>query len=323
MPSGVLKSRISLFKCIYIYFTATLILFECLFCDILILRSFPVKVYEVLAATGKQNNQSYITRNKMLRRVKEIWAYRFMVASLVRRELRGRYKGSFLGFLWTFVNPLAQIIVYTIVFSVIMRSDLDKFYIFAITGMIPWLAFDGAMRLGVTCIKDRGDMINKIYFPREVLPIANVTTNFVNMLFCFVIVFLALFISGHGVNPLSLLFLPIIILIEYILTLGLTFIVSAVTVYFKDMQHILNVIMMMWIYLTPVLYPITIIPDKLAWLFKLNPMTFVIETYHCILYWKGIPSINMLGYSSAAAIVAFLVGALVFYKLEPNFAEEL
>ncbi len=259
----------------------------------------------------------------MLARVKEIFNYRFMIASLVRRELRGRYKGSFLGFLWTFVNPLCQIVVYTIVFSVILRSDLDKFYIFAITGMIPWLAFDGSMRLGVTCIKDRGDMINKIYFPREVLPIANVTTNFVNMLFCFIIMFIAILISGIGFNPLGLLFLPLIVFIEYVMALGFTFIISSITVYFKDMEHIVNVIMMMWIYLTPVLYPITIVPEKLAWIFKLNPMTFVVETYHCILYFRGIPSINMLGYSGLGALIVFVLGSLIFYKLEPNFAEEL
>ncbi len=259
----------------------------------------------------------------MIERIKEIWQYRYMIASLVRRELRGRYKGSVLGFLWTFINPLCQVVVYTIVFSVIMRSNLDKFYMFAVTGMIPWLFFDGSMRVGVGCVRFQGDMINKIYFPREVLPIACCTTNFVNMLFGFIIVFIALFVSGLGVNAIALAFLPLIMLIQYVMVLGFTMIVSSVNVYFKDLEHIVNVIMMMWIYLTPILYPITIVPEKLLWLFKLNPMTFVIESYHSVLYWKNPPTINILAYSSAGAIVVFLAGVLVFSRLEPNFAEEL
>ncbi len=259
----------------------------------------------------------------MIARLKEIWQYRFMIISLVQRELRGRYKGSALGFLWTFINPLCQVIVYTVVFSIIMRSGLDKFYMFAITGMIPWLAFDGSMRVGCVSIRHRGDMINKIYFPREVLPIASTLTNFVNMMFCFVIVFIAIFVSGLGANWKALLFLPLVILIEFVMSLGFSLMISAITVYFRDMEHIVGVMMMMWIYLTPVLYPITSIPEKLRWLFKLNPMTFIIECYHSILYWKNIPTINILGYSAIGALISLALGALIFYKLEPNFAEEL
>ncbi len=259
----------------------------------------------------------------MLEHIKEIWNYRFMIASLTRRELRGRYKGSVLGFLWTFINPLCQVVVYTIVFSVIMRSNLDKFYMFAVTGMIPWLFFDGSMRVGVMCIRFQADMVNKIYFPRAVLPIACVTTNFVNMLFGFIIVFIALFASGLGANPVALLYLPLVMLIEYVLALGFTLIVSSCNVYFKDLEHITNVIMMMWIYLTPILYPIDLVPDRLLWLFKLNPMTFVIECYHSILYWKNPPTINILAYSSIAAVIMLAIGSFIFSKLEPNFAEEL
>ena len=152
----------------------------------------------------------------MKERIKDIISYSDMIGSLVKKDLRGKYKGSVLGFLWTFINPLCQIIVYTIVFSVIVRSNLDKFYVYMIVGMIPWLFFDMSLRQGSGCVRYQGDMIKKIYFPREVLPVSCVTSNFINMLFCFVIVFAVLFISGIGVRIEALLYLPLIMAIIHV-----------------------------------------------------------------------------------------------------------
>ena len=259
----------------------------------------------------------------MTEHIKEIFTYTDMIKSLVKRDLRGKYKGSVLGFLWTFINPLCQIIVYTVVFSVIVRTDLDKFYIYMITGMIPWLFFDMSLRQGSGCVRYQGEMIKKIYFPREVLPISCVTSNFVNMLFCFIIVFAVLFISGVGVSIKSLFFLPMVMMIEYVMALGFTLIVSAGTVYFKDLEHIVTVILMAWIYLTPILFSMEIIPESVLWLFKCNPMTPIIEAYHDILYWKQMPAGNELLYSVVFAVVILIVGELAFIKLNDNFAEEL
>ncbi|MCD7836151.1 MAG: ABC transporter permease [Lachnospiraceae bacterium] len=256
-------------------------------------------------------------------RFKEIYAYRDMIGSLVQRELRGKYKGSVLGFLWTFINPLCQIIVYTIVFSIIVRSDLDKFYVYIITGMIPWLFFDSSMRIGAGCVRYQGDMIKKIYFPREVLPIACVTANFVNMLFCFVIVFLVLFVSGVGVSLRALFSLPLVMLIEYILVLGFTLLISSITVFFKDLEHIVTVVLMAWIYLTPILYSISSVPGKLVWIFKLNPLTYVIEAYHSILYWQEVPTATIIFRAAFCAAAILIVGEMVFAKLDDYFAEEL
>lgn len=268
-------------------------------------------------------NNKVEMESRMKERIKEIYSYKDMVASLVKRELRGKYKGSFLGFLWTFINPLCQIIVYTIVFSIIVRSDLDKFYVYMITGMIPWLFFDASIRIGAGCVRYQGDMLKKIYFPREVLPISCVTANFVNMLFCFVIVLLVLIVSGIGFSFRALFCLPLVMLIEYVMALGVVLIISAGTVYFKDLEHIVTVALMAWIYLTPILYPIQIVPEKLLWIFKLNPMTYVIECYHAILYWKVLPTGKILSYAAIAAIALLIIGELVFKKLDDNFAEEL
>lgn len=259
----------------------------------------------------------------MRKHLMEIFEYRDMVNSLVKRDLRGKYKGSVLGFLWTFINPLCQIIVYTVVFSVILRSSLDMFYIYVITGMIPWLFFDASMRIGSGCVRYQGEMIKKIYFPKEVLPIACVTAQFVNMLFCFVIVFAVLAASGRGFSAKALFCLPMIMAVEYALTLGFSLIISSVTVFFKDMEHIITVLLMAWIYLTPILYPLEVVPERVRWLFKLNPMTAVIEGYHNILYWQKAPYFKLTVYGAVFALAVLVLGEWIFCRLEDRFAEEL
>jgi ABC-2 type transport system permease protein len=259
----------------------------------------------------------------MKERMKEIIAYSDMIGSLVKRDLRGKYKGSLLGFLWTFINPLCQIIVYTVVFSVIVRSSLDKFYVYMIVGMIPWLFFDMSLRQGAGCVRYQGDMIKKIYFPREVLPIACVTSNFVNMLFCFIIVFIVMIFSGVGFSIKALFFLPLVMGIEYMLSLGFALMVSAGTVFFKDLEHIVTVVLMAWIYGTPILYDLSIVPQSIKWIFLVNPMTAVIESYQRILYYKVVPTVHDLVYATVFAIAIVLIGELIFRKLDDNFAEEL
>jgi len=246
-----------------------------------------------------------------------------MIKSLVKRDLRGKYKGSVLGFLWTFINPLCQILVYIIVFSMIVKNDMEQFYVYIIAGMIPWFFFDTSLRQGAGCVRYQGEMIKKIYFPREVLPLACVTSNFINMLFCFIIVFAVLLFTGAGISVKTLFFLPMVMLVEYVLVLGFTLIVSAGTVYFKDLEHIVTVILMAWIYLTPILFSMDMIPAEITWIFKYNPMTPVIEAYHNILYWKCIPKGAELLYSVVCAVGILIIGELIFVKLNDNFAEEL
>ena len=150
-----------------------------------------------------------------------------MVFSLVRKDLRGRYKGSFLGFMWTFINPLLQLCVYTLVFSFILKSDIDKYYLFLFVALIPWIFFSAALTGGSTSVLSQKDMVKKIYFPREVLPIAYVTSCFVNMLYCFIVVFAVVLIAGVKLSFVAFLYLPVIMAIEYVLCLGIAFISSA------------------------------------------------------------------------------------------------
>ncbi len=262
-------------------------------------------------------------KNTMFKKFKELYEYREMIRGLVHRELRGRYKGSFLGFFWTFLNPLLQLGVYTLLFSVIMRNGIEKYYIFLFVGLVPWIFFSTCLSAGCQIIQANSAMVSKIYFPREVLPLSFTVTAFVNMLFCFIVIFAVLLFSGFGFNFLALLFLPIVMIVEFILSLGVTLLFSALTVYVRDVAHIMGILSMLLQFLTPVMYSFDNVPEKYGRILALNPMKPVIECYRSILYWKQIPDLSTLWTAVVAGILILVLGEFCFHKLQKGFAEEL
>jgi ABC-2 type transport system permease protein len=166
-------------------------------------------------------------------------------------------------------------------------------------------------------------MVKKIYFPREVLPIAFVTSQFANMLFSFIIIAVVVMISGVGFNLIALLYLPSIMFVEYILCLGVTMLTSGLTVYFRDLEYIMGIISMAWLYLTPILYSSALIPERFHPIFNLNPMTPIVTAYRDILYYKQIPQLHTLGQALILGGIVLLIGCLTFSKLKKHFAEEL
>ena len=255
--------------------------------------------------------------------LKEIYKYREMIYTMVRKDLRGRYKGSVLGFLWTFINPLLQLVVYYFVFSTILHIQIEKFYLYLFVGLIPWIFFSAALTGGSISIIAQKDLIKKIYFPREVIPISYVTSSFVNMLLSFVVVFAVVIISGTHVSILGLLCLPAIMIVEYVLCLGMAMITSAVTVYFRDLEHILGIVAMAWMYATPICYSIEQLPKELLSIYRLNPMTPIIEAYRAVLYEGTVPDLRTLLEAVLLGILFLIIGTFTFKKLSKNFAEEL
>lgn len=259
----------------------------------------------------------------MVKHFKDLYDYRQMIFSLVRKELRGRYKGSVLGFMWTFINPLLQLMVYTVVFSVIMRAGIEKFYLYLFIGLVPWLFFSGSITGGAACIMNQKDMVKKIYFPREVMPISYVLSGFVNMLFCFIVVFAVILFSGIGFNFIALLYLPVIMVVEFVMALGCAMLASALTVYFRDLEYILGILTMAWMYFTPVVYSMDMVPERLRPIFNLNPMTPVINAYRDVLYYRQYPHLSTLVQGLVLGIIVLVVGSISFNKLQKGFAEEL
>ncbi len=258
----------------------------------------------------------------MIQQLREVYAYREMIRMLVRRDLRGRYKASALGFLWTFLNPLLQLAVYTVVFSVIMRNGIEKYYLYLFVALIPWMFMATSVQGGATCVLAQKDMVTKIHFPRQALPIAHVTSCFVNMLLCFIVVLAVCLVDGGLSWGLLPLLIPIMA-VEYLLALGLCFIVSGATVFFRDLEHIMGIFVMLWQFLTPVMYSVDMVPEELRGFFMLNPMTPVIMCYRDILYYKQVPALQNLAISLGMALLFLILGWLLFNRLQRRFAEEL
>lgn len=252
----------------------------------------------------------------------ELFNYKQMIKSLVLSDLRTRYKGSILGFLWTFLNPLLMLLVYTIVFSTIMRFDMENYIIYMFIGLLPWLNFSSSIQSSSSIVIRNSNLIKKIYFPHEVLPLSTVFGGIINYLFGLIIMFAAIFISGMTIS-VYVLYFPVILFLQFLLTYALTLLFSSLNVYFRDLEHILGVIVMAWFYFTPIIYPASMIPEQYQFIFDFNPMKPIIESLQDIFYYQRNPEFVSLLKSLVYNSILLLFSWIVFRKLSKRFAEEV
>ena len=255
--------------------------------------------------------------------IRELYMYRTMTVSLVKKDLKGRYKGSVLGFLWTFINPLLQLGVYTLVFQVILKNPMPNYYMHLFVALVPWIFFSSALTTGSKAVLGQANMVKKIYFPREVLPLSYTLSSFVNMALSFIVIFAVYFISPMELKFAPLLMLPVIMIIQLFLVAGVTLITSSLTVYLRDLEHIMSVLNMALMYISPVVYPVSYIPEKYMSLYLINPMSPVIIAYRDILYYGTFPEFKIVFLALAESMIIFFAGLLIFGKLKKHFAEEL
>ena len=258
----------------------------------------------------------------MMSRIKELIKYFELLKTSTQKEFRGRYKKSVLGVLWSCLNPLFQLIIYAIVLSFVLRQEIDNYVCFLIIALIPWNFLTSSINQSAVSIWANHNLIKKVYFPREILPISIVTSNCISFLISLLLVFAFIIFTGVGFSSVILL-LPVIILIQYLFVLGLSLIVSSVTVYFRDLEHIVSVLLNMLFYLTPIVYSIDFIPTNYLVFFKLNPMYHIINVYRDVLYYQRIPDLLSFGMLLLVSIAFFIISYLIFAKLEKRFAEEL
>lgn len=253
---------------------------------------------------------------------KDLYQYRELLKTNIKKEIRGKYKGSFLGVLWSFVNPLLMVLVYAIVFPYILRVQEKNYLIFLIVAIIPWNFFTTVINQGTTTVLYNGNIIKKVYFPREILPISVVTSGLINFFISCIIILVFILFSGMGFSW-YLIFLPIIAIIQYVLSLGLVFILSAINVYIRDAEYIVNFVIMMLFYGTPILYNSSTFPQKVKWLFNCNPMAHVINAYRDIFYYQKMPDLASLGIVAVVSFLLLFMGYKMFKHLEKGFAEEV
>ena len=259
---------------------------------------------------------------KFFEKIKEIYTYRHMLKTLVKQDIKGRYKGSVLGFLWTLLNPLLMLAVYSVVFQFVFKSNIEHYPIYLFICLMPWNAFANTIAIGTVSVTNGASIIKKVYFPREVLPLAVVISNTIQYFFSAVIIIIALLVSGVGLSWYAL-FLPVIVLIQAIFSYGLIMMLSAANVYIRDVQYIMNPVMMIWMYASPILYNISMVPEKYQGLYKLNPKVHIMGAYQSILYNKTWPDFKSLGIVTLVAIAFLILGWLVYSKLQRRFAEEV
>lgn len=253
---------------------------------------------------------------------KRLYNYREFLRTSIKKEIRGKYKKSMLGILWSFLNPLLMLMVYAIIFPIILKSPEKNYVMFLMCALIPWNFFTTVLTQGASTVVANGNILKKVYFPREILPISIVTSGLINFLISCIIIFIFLIFTGIGFSKYILL-LPIMIIVEYILLLGITFIMSSVTVYLRDLEHIIGVVIQALFYATPIVYSFSMIPKDFMWVFKLNPMAYVIQGYRDVLYYQTMPDLAGIGIIALFSIVLLVVGYIIFNKLQKNFAEEL
>lgn len=253
---------------------------------------------------------------------KKIYNYRELLKSNVKKEIRGRYKNSILGIMWSFLNPLLQLLVYAVIFGALLGGNDPTYHIYICVALIPWTYFTTTITQAAFTIIGNGDIIKKVYFPREILPISVVTSGAVNFVISTIIILAFVIFSGIGISRYMILY-PFILLVQYILLLGISFIVSAITVYFRDLEHIIGIILMAAFYGTPIVYKLEQLPANLQIVMKLNPMTHLIDAYRSIFYYHQLPNMKMLGILLLASIALTILGYYIFKKLQKGFAEQL
>ncbi|MCI8482124.1 MAG: ABC transporter permease [Clostridia bacterium] len=252
----------------------------------------------------------------------KLYNYRELLKSNTKKEVRGKYKHSFLGVLWSFLNPLLQIMVYAIVFPLILKNEQEHYVVFLCCGLIPWNFFATAINRSASTMLENGNIIKKVYFPREILPISIVTSEAINFLISTIIILAFVVFDGIAITS-YIIYYPLILLVQYILILAISFIVSSITVYIRDLQHLIGVALQLFFYATPIVYAANTIPEGFAWVLNINPMTYIINGYRDIFLNHTAPDIKMLMLLLAILVVVCIIGYLIFQKLQKGFAEEL
>ena len=287
----------------------------------------------MLNLTDSAGRNSTSRKLTSIEHLHELVQYRELVLNLTVRELKARYKSSALGFLWSLLNPLGMMLVFTFVFTVMMpNNQMEKYPLFLLCGLLPWNFFSAGVMASINSIVGNSNLVKKVYFPREALPISTVLANLVNFLLGLVVLFVALFVFRAKFSS-WLWLLPVVILVQTCFILGIAFILSTVNVYYRDTIMIMDVVMLAWFFLTPVVYPIENLPtghivfgvtlNVHRLMYVLNPMASLIAAYRDLLYWGYRTDLDFLLRTAITALAILAFGYWFFVRFSSRFGEEV
>lgn len=251
-----------------------------------------------------------------------VWQYRELMYFLIWRELKVRYKQAAIGAGWAIIQPIFMVVVFSIIFGNFAKipSDGVPYPLFAFTAVLPWAYFAESLRRGSTCLVDDSDLIRKIYFPRLILPLTAVTVPLVDFALAF-LVLIALFLWYGAVPSWNMVFLPIFLLMPLTLALALGLWLGPINVRFRDIKHTIPLVIQLWMFASPVVYPLSLIPEQWRLLYSLNPMVGVIEGFRWALLRRENPDFLAMGLSALIVVVILVGGVIYFKKMEKSFAD--
>ncbi len=257
-------------------------------------------------------------------RLQELYNYRELVKNLVVRDLKLRYRSSVLGFLWCLVNPLLMMGVFTLVFTVLLtNNNIEHFPVFILIGILAWNLHSTALVGSINSVVGGAQLIQKVYFPREVLPIATVLSNTVNFLLSLIALFALVLIFQIQLTA-TLIFLPLVILVQVIFTVGIALFLSALNVFYRDTASIMETMMLAWFFLTPIFYRIEdVFPAYSRLMYILNPLASIIAAYRDILYYGTMSNLDFFSRTAVTALVVLVLGYLFFIRSSRSFSEAL
>lgn len=258
----------------------------------------------------------------MIAKLREIIGYLDLLWTLIDKDLKIRYQGTVFGYLWSLINPFFMMVIYTVVFSIFLRVQVDNYALYLICALLPWTFFSNSLLVGTTAVVGNAHFISKFYCPRELFPMAVLMSNAI-ILFLSFFPFVLFLLYIKGMVGWSIVMLPIVVFIHLLFTLGLVLILSSLYVFYRDVRHLMEFVMMIWFYLTPIIYPISMVPEKFRFILYLNPMVPVLSLYRDVLYDLSFPSLSRITVALTIALITFVLGWKVFLSLEGKFVKEL
>ena len=250
--------------------------------------------------------------------ISDIYRYRQLIWALAMKELKVRYKRSVLGFLWALLNPALMMLVLSIVFATVFQFSIPHYAIFLLSVLLPWTFFAQSMGYAVEAIVGNGELIKKVAVPKLVFPVAAVVSNIINLWLSLIPLIVLVPLMRHPFYW-TWLYLPVPMLALIIFTLGVTFFFATANVYYRDFSHIVQVVLQAWFYLTPIIYALDIIPPNRQWLFKLNPLLYVINGFRLAVYYGMIPRLQSVVASFVCAFASLFIGYGIFRKYQDDF----
>lgn len=248
-------------------------------------------------------------------------SYKFLLSQLIIREIKSRYKQSALGYAWVLLNPFLQLLVYSFVFSIIFKFPTNNipYSIFLFIGLLPWIYLQSSLSTVTLCLVDNADLLRKVYFPREVLIYSIIIAKSIDFLFASLILLLFLFYYNIPILSTTILIFPLLF-IQIILMTGLGLVLSTFNLFYRDIQYLVNLLLMLWMYLTPVVYPLSLVPKNMVFFYKLNPMVGIIEGYRSAILNNPFDT-GTIGWSILISSIVFGIGFIIFKKSERIFSD--